>query len=126
MIDWTHIGLAGVVAMLALIGVAGITLLPLRAYTRLRGHARGWAQSPADRAAFVLVAVAAATAVLFGAPHLARVGSCLTDMACGPNRASGAISLAVFGANYLAFEAAALAAWLLTRRRGASALTRSN
>jgi hypothetical protein len=84
MIDGTHIGLAGVVAMLALIGVAGITLLPLRAYTRLRGHARGWAESPA-------------------------------------NRAGGAISLAVFGAIHLGFEAAALAAWRIARNRGTSA-----
>lgn len=106
--------------------MVGITLLPLRACTRLRGHAGDWSQSTANRVAFAVVATAAAAAVVLGAPHLARVASCLTELQCGPSRADGAISLAVFGAIYLGFEAAVLAAWLLTRKLSAPPLPRSN
>ena len=121
MIDWSYIGFAGPILALGFIGFAGVTLLPLRSFQLIRKYARGWRSSVWSRVALILVAVAAVGVAAYGAPLLVRLFHCLTDMRCGPNRAGGMINLAMFGAGYLAFEAAVLAAKLLAIRRRSAA-----
>lgn len=116
MLDWSHIGFSGSILTLGFVGFVGATLFPVRAFQQLRKHALGMRLSFASQAAFALVAVAAVCLALYGIPHLVRVFTCLTDMRCGPNRAGGLISLAAFGAGYLAFEAMAFLANRFTRR----------
>jgi hypothetical protein len=121
MMDWSYIGFAGSIIALGLLGLVGVTLLPLRTFQLLRMYTRSWRSSVPSRAALVLVAVAAVSVALYGLPHLARVLACLTDMRCGANRAGGMISLAFFGAGYLAFEFVAVVAKFVARRRGVAA-----
>ena len=121
MIDWSYIGFAGSIFALGLLGVLGVTLLPLRTFQLLRKHGRHWHSSMACRIAVLIVALAATVSILYGLPYLVRVFNCLTDMRCGANRAGGLISFAFFGACYLGFEIAALGANLVARRRSVAA-----
>jgi hypothetical protein len=121
MIDWSYIGFADSIIALGFAGFVGVTLLPLRSFVLMRKYANGWSSSVWSRSALILVAVAAAGVVVYGAPILVGLFHCLTDMRCGPNRAGGMISLALFGVGYLAFEVVALVANLLARRRGSAA-----
>jgi len=121
MIDWSYIGSAGSIISLGLVGFVGVTLLPLRSFQLMRKYARGWRSSELSRVALILVAVASAAVVVYGAPLLIGLFHCLTDLRCGPNRAGGMISLALFGVGYLAFEVVALVAKLLAKKRGSAA-----
>lgn len=121
MIDWPYIGFSGSIIALGFVGFAGATLLPLRSFRLMCKYAHGWRSSVWSRVALILVAVSAAGVVVYGTPLLVGLFHCLTDMRCGPNRAGGMISLALFGVGYLAFEVVALVANLLARRHGSAA-----
>ena len=120
MTDWSYEILSRTILSLGFVGLVGITLLPLRTYFLVRRHAPLWNSSLAIRVALSVVAIAAAAACFVGAQAISQAFQCLTEMRCGPNRASSWISLAVFGACYLSFEAVAVGT-LAVARRGTNA-----
>jgi hypothetical protein len=120
MTDWSYEMLSRLILGLGFVGFAGVTLLPLRTFFHMRRNAPLWSSSLAIRVALPVVALAAIAAALIGVEAASQAYHCLAEMRCGPNRASSWISLAVFGACYLSFEAVAVGA-LAFARRGADA-----
>lgn len=116
MTDWTYLLFAGSIHALGFLGLFAITLLPLRAFLALRRNAYLWYASTIGKTALLIVAVAAIAAISLSLPNFAKVFRCLTEMVCGPNRASGWFFLAFIGAVYLGFELLSNAALLVARR----------
>lgn len=91
---------------LGLVGMAGVCLIPARAWS-LISQRRVRYPLPA-RPLGVLLAIVAfipiALSVFVASWTIPRVFRCLTDMACGPNRATGLLNLAIFGAMVLVTE----------------------
>jgi len=116
MTDWTYLLFAGAMYVLGFLGLLAITLLPLRAFLALRRNSYLWHASTIGKAALLVVAVAAISAIWLSIPNFAKVFRCLTEMSCGPNRASGWFFLAFMGAFYLGFELLSNAALLIARR----------
>ena len=85
---------------LGFIGLAAISLIPLRSWFLLRhffGHR--------PRAVPLLIGVLAGFTLVFEAKIVLRVFHCLMGEYCGASVAHGWILLAMLGAAYLAFEA---------------------
>src|SRR5690606_12465619 len=98
-----HLLITTSINALGFLGVLAITLLPLRALTTLRSSWRLWPNS-SGKAAFVVVATAAVTAISFSVPIAVRVFRCLTEGYCGPGVASGWLYLSFIGVLYVGFE----------------------
>jgi hypothetical protein len=92
--------------VLGLVGMAGVWLIPKRAWSLLLQR-RVRHPLPA-RPLGVLLAIVAfipiALSLFVASWTIPRVFRCLSDMTCGPNRASGLLSLAMFGAVVLVTE----------------------
>lgn len=116
MTDWSGVLFSGSLHALGLVGLFGITLLPLRAFRALARNTNLWRVSGLGKAALIVVAIAAIAAISLSVPHFSRVFRCLTEGLCGPNRASGWLALCFVGAFYLMFEAVSIAALMLARK----------
>lgn len=116
MTDWSYLLFAGSIYALGFLGLLAITFLPLRAFRVIRRNSHLWHASGVGRAAFLIVAASAITAVSLSIFPLARVFRCLTEMYCGANRASGWFFLAFIGVFYLGFELLSNAVLLVARR----------
>ncbi len=103
--------------VLGFVGLAGLTTIWLRAWQLLVAGSgrRMWKSGTRGRVVLAVVSVAGCYAVGVWWFAVRRVFRCLTDWPCGPNRSSGWIALAIFGAIYLGFEALLLGARLVTR-----------
>jgi len=92
--------------VLGVVGMAGVWLIPAHAWSLLL-HRRVRHPLP-SRPLGVLLAIVTlipiALSLLVASWTIPRVFRCLSDMTCGPNRASGLLSLAEFGAAVLVTE----------------------
>jgi hypothetical protein len=86
---------------LGFVGLAAISLIPLRSWLLLRRFL-----SHHSRAAALLVGALAGVTLIFEARIVFRVFHCLMGEYCGASGAQGWILLAMLGAAYLAFESA--------------------
>jgi len=101
---------------LGAIGLFGITLLPLRAYSLLRRWSLPlWQASIAGKFLLAVTVAMVLGALAFEFQLLSRVFNCLLGESCGPKRASGLGYMAAIGFWYLCFELARLVIILLAR-----------
>ena len=105
---------------LGFVGLAGISLIPLRSFLVMRQLVSYWHASVHAKLAIVFFALVA-TGLLVAQGHLVvRVFACLIGEHCGPNRASGWIYLAGIGFWYIVLEAVAFAVrYLVLKLAGA-------
>lgn len=90
--------------LLGFIGLASIGLIPLRSWHVINAELynikrTGWNIS------IIPIAIVSTAALWADIRVSERIFSCLTEVYCGPNIASGWIYLAVLGSIYLIFEA---------------------
>ena len=97
--------------VLGFVGLAAISLLPLRSWLVVRSALR---ISRLKTVTTFIVLLVMAT-LWFDVIITTRVFKCLTDSYCGPNVASGWIYLAMLGTVYLAFEFLVYIVWRLIR-----------
>lgn len=104
---------------LALLGMAGVWLLPARVWSILRRGAFAGVMSPTKRdlAAALLCTVSVLLAASAGYGAIPRVLECLAQAHCGPNRASGLFALAFFGAAVAQMEVTKWIAQMVFRRQ---------
>jgi hypothetical protein len=91
---------------LALMGMAGVCLVPMRLWYVVVLRRAGYPLNK-SRPAFLialLVLVPAVLAMFAASQTMPRVFFCLTDMRCGASRAGGLVNLAIFGASVLLME----------------------
>ncbi len=117
MTSWSNLLFSGCLYALGIVGLFGITLLPLRASRALLRDTNLWRVSSFGKAILTVVAIAGIAAIALSVPHVARVFRCLTEGFCGPNRASGWFALCFVGAFYAMFEAVSITALTLARKR---------
>jgi hypothetical protein len=91
---------------LGLVGMAGIWLIPARAWSllALRRVRHPLPYRPLGLLLAIVTFVPIAISLFVASWTIPRVFRCLSDMVCGPNRASGLLSLAAFGACVLLAE----------------------
>ncbi|KAF1717365.1 hypothetical protein [Pseudoxanthomonas wuyuanensis] len=101
---------------LGFVGLAGISLIPIRSFLVMRQIVGYWHVSILAKLAIVFFALVA-TALLVAQGHLVvRIFSCLIGEHCGPNRASGWIYVAGIGIWYIVLEVVAFAVRYLVRK----------
>lgn len=100
------------------VGLAAITLIPLRAWLLLRPSAIRplWLSSSTAKALCLSLGVLFAFALGIEFKLVARLFHCLTEAYCGPSRAGGWLTLAALGVVYLAVEVL-LFVWSAVARR---------
>ncbi|HKW93890.1 MAG TPA: hypothetical protein VJX92_18505 [Methylomirabilota bacterium] len=106
--------------VLGVVGMAGMWLIPARAWSLLvlRRVRHPLPHRPLGVLFAIVTFIPIAISLLVASWAIPRVFRCLSDMVCGPNRASGLLSLAVFGASVLLAEVVwQIAALLLARVR---------
>ena len=106
---------------LGFVGLAAISLIPLRSWRLLRELLAPRIPA-AERLTRLLIGVLAGLALVFEIKIVFRVFRCLLGEYCGPSVAHGWILLAMLGAVYLMFEAAVAVVSLVARHapRGAA------
>ena len=92
------------VYILGFVGLAAITLIPLRAWHFLRAHF-GRDASGSARLSRVFVALLFGAALVADVGIIVRMFHCLTGAYCGPTVAHGWVFLAMLGVVYLVLEA---------------------
>lgn len=105
---------SAVVYILGFVGLAAISLIPLRSWLLWRKHSA----RHVTRSARLLSALVGLLAILALAADLKivlRIFQCLTGEYCGPSIAHGWIFLAMLGAGYLVFELLVAAASAVAR-----------
>jgi hypothetical protein len=105
---------------LGFVGLAAISLIPLRSWFLLRPFF-GRHSSSSVKAVPVLIGVLAGLTLVFEAKIVFRVFYCLIGEYCGPSVAHGWIFLAMLGTAYLAFEAAVAVVSVVARLASRSA-----
>lgn len=107
--------------VLGFVGLAAITLIPIRSWQLLCKHFTRNA-SVAHRALSALIMVLACIALVADFNVVKRLFRCLLGEYCGPSIAHGWIFLAMLGVGYLVFEAliAAVSAIARLASRGAT------
>ena len=106
--------------VLGVVGMAGIWLVPAHAWSLLvlRRVRHPVPYRPLGILLGIVTFVPIAIALFVASWTIPRVFRCLSDMVCGPNRASGLLSLAMFGACVLLAEVVwQITALLLARVR---------
>jgi phosphate starvation-inducible membrane PsiE len=98
------------------IGLFGITLLPLRAALLLRRHFFLWFASVSGRWLLVSMFLVSAVLLYFCVEITIDMSRCLLGYHCGPNRASGWLMLSSIGVWYSFFEFLSLLFSLLSRK----------
>jgi len=100
------------------VGLAAITLIPLRAWLLFRPNAVRplWDSSSAAKALCLVLGALFAVALGLELKLVARLFHCLTEAYCGPSRAGGWLTLAALGVVYLALEML-LFFWSVAARR---------
>ena len=107
--------------ILGFIGLAAITVLPIRFVQMLRRHRGLWSSSAVGKIGLVLLLSLGVGAIACEVYLVARVFQCLIGEHCGPNRASGWLFLSSIGVWYIAFELLALAISSTARKLGRGA-----
>ena len=107
-----------VIYVLGFVGLAAISLIPLRAWYLFRPNSvrPPWRSSAAAKVLCVILGLIAGIALGIEVRLVAGLFHCLTEGYCGPNRAGGWLTLAYLGVVYLALEALLLV-WSVVARR---------
>ena len=95
--------ISAVIYALGFVGLAAVTLIPLRSWHLFRKFF-GRHSSLAAKLILMFIGLLVGIALAFEVWIVIRIFQCLTEDYCGPSRAHGWIFLAVLGAVYLAFE----------------------
>ena len=102
---------------LGAVGFIGITLIPLRGYLVLRRHRQLVGSNAAGASVYLLMMMAALSAVVAAVSPLMRVSKCLLDApVCHPNQSGGWFFLAAIGFVYLVLEMLLFVLGWLARR----------
>lgn len=109
------------VYILGFVGLAAITLIPLRAWQFLRAYFSRDTFGSA-KLSRVLVALLFGVALVADVKIIARIFHCLTGAYCGPTVAHGWIFLAMLGVVYLVLEALVSAISAMSRPASGGAI----
>jgi hypothetical protein len=100
----------------AVVGLFGVTLLPLRVVMAVRNAVHLRHESIVGKLGFYVVMALSLVALAIAAFQVAGVFRCLSGLHCSANRAGGLMFLAGVGVSYLMFEAFSVAILWVTRR----------
>lgn len=102
---WTQI-LVALMYLLGFVGVAAVTLIPLRIAGVIRYGSAYWSKGMRGRAAFVSFGVVSLLVVYVEISVIIQIFQCLTELRCGPSRTSGWQAFAGLGFSYAVLEVA--------------------
>ena len=119
-LSWQGFAFEATFLGLGIIGLFGITLLPVRAFVHLRRLWRTTLSATGDRVAFALLSLTSLGTITASVWLTIHVSRCLLGYHCSANAAGGWLSLAGIGFWYLAYELTALVILSIRRRVQAS------